>query len=374
MMKNASIKVKVQFVFATLLFVAAVWAIASFIVSRQTSESMQQMVRSSTLLRNQTDTDMEHDAIRGDVLGILAARTEPSLNAPELAQSLKERIAEFRTLYDKTLAYTGSQQVHDSAASTKPDVELYLSSAQQIADATASGQPISPDALVQFNDKFEKLETSLGAVSDAIGRHVAETRAEADGTAREGFYVTLACLLLIATTILLVWRSFTAQILRPIFEIKEAGGAADRAQSHYRHRGCGPEGRAGRTGPCRVRNAGLDFRSDRSAPCTGTGNRAHGRIGARASRGRRPFEPDRHRTQGRLCQPQGRFQSGRGPAFAGSGQRASFHRPDADQRRGNKPVRRRPRPAQRKPGPQPQEYRRCDLGRVRKGSPPLPKR
>ncbi|MCH4151030.1 MAG: methyl-accepting chemotaxis protein [Sphingobium sp.] len=222
MMKNASIKVKVQFVFATLLFVAAVWAIASFIVSRQTSESMQQMVRSSTLLRNQTDTDMEHDAIRGDVLGILAARTEPSLNAPELAQSLKERIAEFRTLYDKTLAYTGSQQVHDSAASTKPDVELYLSSAQQIADATASGQPISPDALVQFNDKFEKLETSLGAVSDAIGRHVAETRAEADGTAREGFYVTLACLLLIATTILLVWRSFTAQILRPIFEIKEA--------------------------------------------------------------------------------------------------------------------------------------------------------
>ncbi|MFO1261573.1 MAG: methyl-accepting chemotaxis protein [Sphingomonadaceae bacterium] len=222
MMKSTSIKFKVQLTFGILLLVAGIWALASFVVSGQISRSMHQMELASTLLRNQTDTDMEHDAIRGDVLGILAAQTAPSLNAPELASSLKERVADFRKLYEGTLAYPDSPQVHNSAAAAKADVEMYLAYAEQIADGTMTGQPVSPDTLAQFTEKFEKLEGSLAAVSDSIEKHVSETRAGANADAQHGIYVTVLCLLLIVGTILTVWRSFVAQFLRPIFEIKGA--------------------------------------------------------------------------------------------------------------------------------------------------------
>lgn len=221
-MKNASVRSKVRTVFVALLLVAALWAIASYAVNSRITHSMRQMVQASALLRNQTDTDMEHDAIRGDVLGILAAQTQPSLNAPELAKSLKERVANFRDLYDATLAYEFSPQVHASAEAVKPDVEMYLASADQIAEATVAGQPVSPAALEQFNAKFEVLEGSLAGVSDSIEKHVADTRVIAGDAARLGTYVTLACLALIAGTIILIWRSFLKQVLRPVFEIKGA--------------------------------------------------------------------------------------------------------------------------------------------------------
>lgn len=221
-MKRSSIRFKVQFTFATLLAVAVSWALASYVVNHQITQAMRQMVQASALLRNQTDTDMEHDAIRGDVLGILAATSEPSLNPQELAGSLKERTANFRDLFDATQAYDHSKAVKDSAAAVKPDVEMYLASADQIAEATLGGQPISPEALAQFNAKFEALEGSLGALSDTIEKHGADTRVIAGDAARHGTYVTIGCLLLIAGTILMIWRSFMTQFLRPIFEIKGA--------------------------------------------------------------------------------------------------------------------------------------------------------
>ncbi|MDQ4420314.1 methyl-accepting chemotaxis protein [Sphingobium sp. DEHP117] len=221
-MKRSSIRFKVQLTFGLLLAVAASWALASHIVNREITNAMRQMVQASALLRNQTDTDMEHDAIRGDVLGILAAQTVPSLNAPALAQSLKERVTNFREFYDATLTYDQSKAVTDSATGVKADVEMYLTSAEQIAEAALASQPVSPDALSQFNAKFKALEGSLGGVSDAIETHVAETRSHAGDAARRGNYVTYACLLLIVGTILFVWRSFAKQFLRPIFEIKGA--------------------------------------------------------------------------------------------------------------------------------------------------------
>ncbi|MBP6030916.1 MAG: HAMP domain-containing protein [Sphingobium sp.] len=221
-MKRSSIRFKVQLTFAILMAVAVIWALASYAVSSRITHSMRQMVQASALLRNQTDTDMEHDAIRGDVLGVLAARTEPSLNAPELARSLKERTVNFRELYDATLSYEFSRPVHDTASAVKADVELYLASADQIADAALAGQPVSHEALAQFNAKFEALEGSLAGVSDTIETHVADTRSQAGDAARAGTYVMLGCLLLIAGTILMIWRSFIKQILHPIFEIKGA--------------------------------------------------------------------------------------------------------------------------------------------------------
>lgn len=221
-MNSSSIRFKVQCTFAILLLVAAIWAIAGYVVNSQITQAMRQMVQAGALLRNQTDTDMQHDAIRSDVLGILAAQIEPSLNAQELANSLKGRTAEFRDFYDATLAYDRSPEVHNAAAAVKPDVELYLGTADQIADAALSGQPLSPEALKQFNEKFEALEGSLGGLSDTIEKHGADTRMIAGDAARHGTYVTLGCLLLIVGTISYVWRSFLKQVIRPIFEIRDA--------------------------------------------------------------------------------------------------------------------------------------------------------
>ena len=270
--------------FAILLAVAVSWAVASYVVNHQITQAMRQMVQASALLRNQTDTDMEHDAIRGDVLGILAARTEPSLNAQELATSLKDRTASFRELYDATLAYEHSKPVHDSAAAVKPDVEMYLASADQVADATLGGQPVSPEALAQFNAKFEALEGSLAGVSDTIEKHVAETRVIAGDAARHGTYVTLGCLLLIVGTILMVWRSFVKHFLRPIFEIK---GAVERTE------------------PCRLWNARLDRRSYCRAQTSGGRDCSHDWQRTDPPRQWRSVQQDRSRFAGRVCQPEG---------------------------------------------------------------------
>lgn len=221
-MNSSSIRFKVQFTFAILLLVAAIWAIAGYAVNSRITQAMRQMVQASALLRNQTDTDMLHDAIRSDVLGILAAQIEPSFNAQDLANSLKGRTTEFRDFYDATLAYDRSPEVHEAAAAVKPDVEMYLGAADQIADATLGGQPLSPEALKQFNEKFEALEGSLEGLSDTIEKHGADTRVIAGEAARLGSYVTLGCLLLIVGTISYVWRSFLTQVIRPIFEIRDA--------------------------------------------------------------------------------------------------------------------------------------------------------
>ncbi|MEZ5655125.1 MAG: methyl-accepting chemotaxis protein [Sphingobium sp.] len=208
--------------FAALLGVAVLWALASFGTNYAISNAMHEMVDAYSLLRNQTDTDMEHDAIRSDVLGIIAAQNEASINAKELATSLKERVTDFQVHFAETLAYRNSDEVHKVAAAAEADVKIYLQAATSLANAAERGRPVDIRVMKQFDEKFERLEGGMGAVSDAIENHGSDMREKATFMASLSQYVTLGCLLLIAGTIMVVWRVFTGQVISPVLDIKQA--------------------------------------------------------------------------------------------------------------------------------------------------------
>lgn len=231
-LSTQSIRAKSGLTFALLGLVALVWAGASQLVSRAEGGALERMDRATRILRNHGDADMDHDAIRGDVMSILAAQTDPTLDSREAAKGLRERIMEFRELMGKTQRFEDSAKVRDAARALTGDVDAYLASAETIAELGAARQPVPPVTMRHFTEKFETLEVGMGRVSDLIEQHSTATKASAVTAQSRASTVTLICLGLVCAAILMAMRGLNRWLLSPIIAISSHLEALGRGERH----------------------------------------------------------------------------------------------------------------------------------------------
>lgn len=125
-------------------------------------------------IHKMTLTDMMHDGLRAVVLraivGALTASDEERNGAKEELAEFSENIRGYLVEIDGLALPVATKT---AIAAAKPDVEAYVKSAEEIvAIAISSGSEAALARMPQFQESFEKLEGSLGALGELIEQDV----------------------------------------------------------------------------------------------------------------------------------------------------------------------------------------------------------
>lgn len=180
------------------------------LLAENTNELITERVPSSASM---SLVDMNHDAIRGAVFhGIIAAKTADAKKLEEAEKELTEYTENISKYYLETKTYIKDKSLLKIIDAANEDLVDYVNQAKIIF---AHCKNLKPDLAMagfdQFQNSFEKLEKSLGKMSDEIHRSAKESTdkalaASANGKLSIGIGVLLGLLVTISTSALLVTR------------------------------------------------------------------------------------------------------------------------------------------------------------------------
>jgi len=144
--------------------------------------ALDKQATASALLRNHMEADMMHDAVRSDVLAILAS-SEPGIGIKleDARKDLDEHLGTLRKRIAEDVAFKGDAAIEAAAAKVGDPMVAYANAAQQIADAAANNPAAAKRQLPSFFQQFSVLEDSMSAASDAI-EHYSDATAHAGAT------------------------------------------------------------------------------------------------------------------------------------------------------------------------------------------------
>ncbi|WP_115572939.1 methyl-accepting chemotaxis protein [Xanthomonas campestris] len=166
-------------------------------------------VTSSDALRNHMQADMMHDALRGDVTTALLAASRKDAQAIAAARaSLGEHADDFRQSLAANRALPLEPALRKELEDVTPTLQAYIGAADQLMTLVEAGSETDA-AYADFTQKFEALETRMGAISEHITALNQSNHAHAEAYSRQvmwqqGGAVALAivCLALAAGWIL----------------------------------------------------------------------------------------------------------------------------------------------------------------------------
>ncbi|WP_285445325.1 methyl-accepting chemotaxis protein [Xanthomonas sp. fls2-241-TYG-148] len=166
-------------------------------------------VTSSDALRNHMQADMMHDALRGDVTTALLAASRKDAQAIAAARaSLGEHADDFRQSLAANRALPLEPALRKELEDVSPTLQAYIGAADQLMTRVEAGSETDA-AYADFTQKFEALETRMGAISEHITALNQTNHAHAEAYSRQvmwqqGGAVALAivCLALAAGWIL----------------------------------------------------------------------------------------------------------------------------------------------------------------------------
>ncbi|TXI10682.1 MAG: HAMP domain-containing protein [Novosphingobium sp.] len=173
------------------------------------------------LLRDHMEADMGHDAIRGEVVSIVAARQTAAIDGAEAARDLKARLGEFENRMAPTARATDAPQVLAARKAADPAFRDYVAIGRSIAAAAEQGVVPDDAELQRFQQLFSQLEGEMAKISDAVEAHAAQTVSAADAVAQQARLISLASLLLLLLALAWVARYARRDLVTAIIAISE---------------------------------------------------------------------------------------------------------------------------------------------------------
>ncbi|WP_114998281.1 methyl-accepting chemotaxis protein [Xanthomonas campestris] len=166
-------------------------------------------VTSSDALRNHMQADMMHDALRGDVTTALLAASRKDAQAITAARaSLGEHADDFRQSLAANRALPLEPALRKELEDVTPTLQAYIGAADQLMTLVEAGSETDA-AYADFTQKFEALETRMGAISEHITALNQSNHAHAEAYSRQVVWqqggavaVAIVCLALAAGWIL----------------------------------------------------------------------------------------------------------------------------------------------------------------------------
>ena len=176
-----TIRQKVVFAAATVLVSCAATAGCGLWVAGSLTDALGRSAASSTLLRNHLQADMMHDALRSDVLSVLASSdADMGIALEDAKKDLAEHQTEFRASVAASRKLARDPSVSQALAALAKPLDDYIRQASEIADLQAADPAAARARLAGFKQSFDVLETAMGEASDKI-----EAVAGADAAAAE---------------------------------------------------------------------------------------------------------------------------------------------------------------------------------------------
>ncbi|QBE61859.1 methyl-accepting chemotaxis protein [Pseudoduganella lutea] len=207
---------------ATLMFVA-VCGLIGFQAVRDLDAAMQAVRDNGSAIKDQLQADMAHDAIRGDVLGILLSATSgDAAQANEARQDLVEHATLLRARLASMAGLTSDAALQHAMAAVMPDAEVYLASASVIGKMGAGDKAAIDAAYLAFLASFRKLEQSMAALSDHIEQNSTLLAAAGESTAHDAKLRIVAVSMLSMVVALALGQMNARAIVVPLNAVMQA--------------------------------------------------------------------------------------------------------------------------------------------------------
>ena len=220
---NKSLNRAATIVSTVMIALVVICGAAGLWASRAQTSALREQGAAADLARNHMNADMMHDAIRADVLAVLAARNpETKLSLKDNKDALAEDIKTLQAAIKTDIAYEGAPEVDSATARLDAPVAAYTREADQITDLAASNPAAADGELPKFFAQFRALETEMEQTSNAIEKHAHDV---ADHAESLSFY---ASILLVVTLLASVGAMLAATVavrkhlVRPLLGLVEA--------------------------------------------------------------------------------------------------------------------------------------------------------
>lgn len=211
------IRKKLQVMMIIALAAALMMAVVSNWSLRAVEDASSNKARLASLLRNQLEADMMHDAIRADVLFALREASRYSNEGITNAEaSMQEHVEIMAKRLASNDAISVSPQLKAALDEVKPALRDYKTEAEQVI-AAASQDPLTADQrFLKFNKQFVALEDKMSVVSDLIQEAIATSDDEVKSMSD-----SVNTLLLVVSAIMLLFTGMVcyqvmAKLLGPL--------------------------------------------------------------------------------------------------------------------------------------------------------------
>jgi methyl-accepting chemotaxis protein len=184
--RNRPIAVKLGAIFSVSLLTVAALLLVGVGALSDGEDRARQLEQINQLTRQTLESDMAHDAVRGDVLRILLAVNrggDTTAEAEEVAADLAEHSAVLGAVGPTFTAPGVDPSVQSAARDVAPVIANYLDLAGKTVRA-ATGGDRNPATYADFQTAFSEVEEQLPAVGDALGR-VAAAASKSVGDERD---------------------------------------------------------------------------------------------------------------------------------------------------------------------------------------------
>ncbi len=191
-----------------------IWAVIKL------SAEMQDMSRSVQIIRTQMLADMNHDAIRGDVLLALESQVPGSIIRLDQVRGDSARHAkEFRDSVQENLARASDPKVHDALVKVQAPLLDYLNEAEALLQIVANDPQKVRSELKGFMEKFRTLETAMSDTTDTIQAAMDQETKRLDEMVKViKVLTTLALVLGLGMCFLLIMVA-RAQLVKPLVDV-----------------------------------------------------------------------------------------------------------------------------------------------------------
>ncbi|MGB7988944.1 MAG: methyl-accepting chemotaxis protein [Candidatus Methylophosphatis roskildensis] len=182
-------------------------------------------------MRNQMEVDIRHEGLSADVHGLLLARLRKDAEAEKaVREGFPAHVREMREYFAKLQFLALPDELKTPIAESAPALAAYIGAAEAIlADATATTAEARLPAFVQ---QFQRLEETLGQVSDKIEANARDRKDEAAKAAQRLSVGMLALIALAAPALFLFISLIARSIVTRISDLRRfmdtlASGEAD---------------------------------------------------------------------------------------------------------------------------------------------------
>ena len=157
-----TIRQKVIGAAAMVLVICGATAGCGLWVAQSLSQALERSADSAALLRNHMSADMMHDALRSDVLSVLAS-SDPAMGVDlaEVQTELAEHQKLFRESIDASERRARTPALKAALASLKAPLDAYISEAGEIAELQGRDPLAAKTRLAAFKAHFDALEDAM---------------------------------------------------------------------------------------------------------------------------------------------------------------------------------------------------------------------
>ncbi|MFM9862097.1 MAG: diguanylate cyclase [Micropepsaceae bacterium] len=219
-----SISLKVKLTAATLASAVTIALLAAAVEtgSGEITDRLTQSQMATVALRNHTQADMMHDAVRADVFAALYFARIDQTRRNQIAANMRAHVTELVRLSNENRALLLPDEVKTLLDGVRGPMNDYIGTADALVEAAFNKDPQTETLLAEFSGQFETLAKDLGAAGDRIEAFVKAQTASADAFSRQASLlgkVTLALGGVIA--ILTTWVTQRG-VLGPIAKLNAA--------------------------------------------------------------------------------------------------------------------------------------------------------